>query len=162
MEGVMQSEIEKFMRQLDLALRDAKVKPEKATRVMELVEFGLDDEKADTQPPVFPGEDIQPDPREISVKIPVAFARSIPDHAGPQPAPTTGGPDVLDALLEDYKARAEMGLKKYGVRLQAFNGRRALVDALQEAMDLSLYLKQALMEEDAQEDWEREERGSER
>ena len=76
-------------------------------------------------------------------------AKPVDDHAGPQPPPGAGREDVLDALLQDYKTRAAFGEAKYGTRLKTFNGRRALVDALQEAMDLAIYLKQVLMEEDA-------------
>jgi hypothetical protein len=39
-----------------------------------------------------------------------------------------------------------MGKAKYGTELKTHNGRKALVDAYQEALDLCLYLKQALME----------------
>jgi Fe-S cluster assembly ATPase SufC len=41
-----------------------------------------------------------------------------------------------------------MGKKKYGVPLRAHNGRNALQDAYEEAQDMMLYLKQALVEEE--------------
>ena len=49
-------------------------------------------------------------------------------------------------LVDDMRARDKFGREKYGTSLQAGNGRDALVDALQEALDLSVYLKQALVE----------------
>jgi hypothetical protein len=70
-------------------------------------------------------------------------------HAIPQPAPTGNGAVVLDAVLEDFRVRGEMGLKKYGTKLRTFNGRNALVDLYQELQDACLYAKQRLMEEDA-------------
>lgn len=46
-------------------------------------------------------------------------------------------------VLDDFKARDELGAKRYGDRLHAFNGRDALLDAYEEAMDLVVYLQQA-------------------
>jgi hypothetical protein len=43
-----------------------------------------------------------------------------------------------------------MGVKKYGMHLQPFNGRDALWDAYQEHMDLIVYLRQAIYERDNQ------------
>lgn len=52
---------------------------------------------------------------------------------------------IVAQLLED---RYEMGKKKYGVPLMAFNGRDALQDAIEEAADLLMYLSQAKYERD--------------
>jgi len=49
--------------------------------------------------------------------------------------------------MEDMEARREMGLRKYGTVLQPNNGRNALVDAYQEALDLVVYLRQKIEEE---------------
>jgi hypothetical protein len=46
------------------------------------------------------------------------------------------------------KERDQAGLAKYGTRLQPFNGRDALVDAYQEALDLVVYLRQRIAERD--------------
>ena len=59
-----------------------------------------------------------------------------------------GHPDVLPMVLNDLAMRAEVGEKKYGVRLQPVNGRDALTDAYQEALDLCMYLRQAIYERD--------------
>jgi hypothetical protein len=46
------------------------------------------------------------------------------------------------------KRRNEFGEFKYGTPLQAHNGRDALKDAYEEALDLCVYLRQALYERD--------------
>jgi hypothetical protein len=55
---------------------------------------------------------------------------------------------VTDAVVADMQFRREQGTRKYGTELRTGNGRDALVDAYQEALDLVMYLKQALMERD--------------
>lgn len=49
-------------------------------------------------------------------------------------------------VIADVEGRKQLGLRKYGTLLQAFNGRNALMDAYQEALDLLMYLRQALEE----------------
>lgn len=59
----------------------------------------------------------------------------------------TGLPSSLgDAIVADIRDRIEIGIKRYGHRLQAHNGRDALLDAYQEALDLTNYLKQYQLE----------------
>ena len=73
----------------------------------------------------------------------------------PEPAPQPGETRVLDLALKrwhdkpcgeqiqaDLIARAEEGLKKYGTYLETNNGRDALMDAYQEALDLLMCLEQ--------------------
>lgn len=81
----------------------------------------------------------------------------------PQPPPTPGQQQVLPWVLKRISAwgvrgeslaaalteRAEAGEKKYGTRLQTFNGRNALIDAYQEAQDAVMYLAQRVMEDPA-------------
>lgn len=55
---------------------------------------------------------------------------------------------VWDIVIKDIKQRDRTGAKKYGVRLQPFNGRNALIDAYQEALDLVVYLRQAILEKE--------------
>lgn len=65
-----------------------------------------------------------------------------------QPAPQPNDrPNVVDLVVKDLQDRAEVGLAKYGVKLQPFNGRNALMDAYQEALDLCMYLRQAMEEQ---------------
>ncbi|MGR8921989.1 MAG: hypothetical protein ACU85V_20425 [Gammaproteobacteria bacterium] len=52
----------------------------------------------------------------------------------------------LGALAGDLRARYVEGLKKYGTPLMTGNGRDALWDAYQEALDLVMYLRQAASE----------------
>lgn len=68
----------------------------------------------------------------------------------PEPAPKPNGkPAVWDLVVADMQQRDQEGRRKYGTPLQPFNGRRALVDAYQEVLDLVVYLRQELYERDA-------------
>lgn len=64
-----------------------------------------------------------------------------------QPAPQEGQEIVLNYVLEDLRDRANMGLEKYGTYLKTHNGRSALWDSYQEALDLCMYLRQKILEE---------------
>ena len=66
-----------------------------------------------------------------------------------QPMPTGDGPEITPLVVADLEARAAQGERTYGTRLRAGNGRDALVDAYQEALDLAVYLRQAIAERDA-------------
>lgn len=68
------------------------------------------------------------------------------DHATiPEPAPTEGhGQSIHHLVVQDVLARKAFGLRKYGVLLRIGDGRRHLVDAYQEALDLAVYLRQEL------------------
>lgn len=66
-----------------------------------------------------------------------------------QPAPRrNNSTPVWDLVIEDMSARDHVGRKRYGTPLQANNGRDALQDAYEEALDLCVYLKQAIIERD--------------
>ena len=64
-----------------------------------------------------------------------------------QQMPTGEGIDVIEQVIADMELRAQKGVETYGTRLKTNNGRNALVDAYQEALDLAIYLKQRLLEE---------------
>jgi len=49
--------------------------------------------------------------------------------------------------MQLINARRQLGISRYGTELKTYNGRDALVDAFQEALDLAQYLAQALAEE---------------
>ena len=66
----------------------------------------------------------------------------------PEPPPDKGQEIVLYHIIDDLHARAEMGEGKYGTVLKTHNGRNALMDAYQEALDLCMYLKQVLLEQE--------------
>ena len=63
-----------------------------------------------------------------------------------QPAPKGSGSQILGMVLADLTNRALEGKEKYGEPLMAHNGRNALWDAYQEALDLAMYLRQAIEE----------------
>lgn len=65
-----------------------------------------------------------------------------------QPDPVkNNNPAIVDLVVTDMLERKRVGIERYGVPLQANNGRNALVDAYEEALDLCMYLKQALEEQ---------------
>lgn len=57
---------------------------------------------------------------------------------------------IYKLVLKDIDTRARLGKEKYGVYLQANNGRDALRDAYEEALDLCQYLRQAMFERDGE------------
>lgn len=64
-----------------------------------------------------------------------------------QPAPQRNDqPAVWDLVIADMQERNRVGTERYGTPLQAHNGRDALVDAYQEALDLVVYLRQEIEE----------------
>jgi hypothetical protein len=64
-----------------------------------------------------------------------------------QPAPVkTAGRPIWELVIEDMAARDQLGRERYGTPLQANNGRDALAAAYQEALDLVVYLRQAIEE----------------
>ena len=66
-----------------------------------------------------------------------------------QPAPKKNDyPAVWDLVLEDIRRRDKLGQKRYGVRLQPFNGRDVLVDLYEELLDAVVYCRQAIYERD--------------
>jgi len=79
--------------------------------------------------------------------------------ATPEPDPVGDDETVLEHVALDlvdygypnlrelFVQRAEMGHKKYGTYLRVNNGRNAINDAIQEAIDLCMYAKQAQIEQ---------------
>ena len=64
-----------------------------------------------------------------------------------QQAPSGSGVDVTELVLKDLTDRREAVTRKYGTPLLTNNGRNALIDAYQEALDLVMYLRQRIEEE---------------
>jgi hypothetical protein len=62
------------------------------------------------------------------------------------PPKSNDNPTMWDLVLADMRERDQVGEQRYGTRLQPFNGRNALVDAYQEALDLVVYLRQEVAE----------------
>lgn len=66
---------------------------------------------------------------------------------GDQPLPNKNNfPFIQDQVIADIESRKAIGIERYGTALQPFNGRDALQDAYEEAIDLAVYLKQCLVE----------------
>ncbi len=51
-------------------------------------------------------------------------------------------------VIQDIEKRVQAGKQKYGMYLETHNGRDALWDAYQEAIDLVMYLRQTIAERD--------------
>ncbi len=67
-----------------------------------------------------------------------------------QPPPElTAGTPIWELVIADMRERDRIGRERYGTPLQAHNGRDALQDAYEEALDLAVYLRQAIEEERA-------------
>lgn len=60
------------------------------------------------------------------------------------PQPSEG--DMWLEVIKEMQDRREMGIAKYGQPVQPFNGRKPLVDAFQEVLDLAVYLRQEIAE----------------
>ena len=54
--------------------------------------------------------------------------------------------DVTPLVQADLAERSRKGIQTYGVPLRTHNGRNALWDAYEEALDMACYLRQALSE----------------
>jgi hypothetical protein len=65
---------------------------------------------------------------------------------GDQPLPTPGRECVQDALIAEIQARKALGEERYGSPLMTHNGRDAIRDAREEAVDLAVYLMQVELE----------------
>ena len=53
---------------------------------------------------------------------------------------------IWELVIADMKARDNTGFKKYGTRLQAFNGRNSSLDLYEELLDAVVYMKQQKQE----------------
>ncbi len=91
--------------------------------------------------------------REQGIKVATSAVGSGPDDVLPfdprglydpiadQPPPKPGRGDMGALVIEDMKQRRADGIERYGTPLQCNNGRRMLVDAYQEVLDLAVYLR---------------------
>lgn len=62
----------------------------------------------------------------------------------PEPLLDGAGTKILPLVIVDLWARDAAGRVQYGTSLKADNGRDALIDAYQEALDLAMYLRQEI------------------
>ncbi len=66
-----------------------------------------------------------------------------------QPDPKQNNyPAVWDIVIKEMRERDQLGEQRYKTRLQPFNGRDVLQDSYEEALDLCVYLRQAIFERD--------------
>lgn len=64
------------------------------------------------------------------------------------PIPPAERKEVARLVHEDIEKRIAKGIAEYGEPLTTHNGRDALWDAYEEALDLAMYLRQAIQERD--------------
>lgn len=88
---------------------------------------------------------------ELNYEKPKAIINRVmtgsPIQDQPEPKKSTH-PAVWGLVMKDMVDRDQTGRERYGVPLQGHNGRDSLVDAFQEALDLAVYLRQAIYERD--------------
>lgn len=66
-----------------------------------------------------------------------------------QPLPIASDAPIAHRLVQaDLEDRLALGISRYGQPLQAHNGRDSLRDAYDEALDLCVYLRNAIYERD--------------
>jgi len=66
----------------------------------------------------------------------------------PKPNKNNTNPALWDLIIKEMKERDDFGYQKYGVRLKGDNGRDMLQDAIEEALDLLIYLRGIKFERD--------------
>lgn len=76
---------------------------------------------------------------------PVGRAKTEPEDQ-PLPIAHDDQPFIHDTVANEVLARGRLGERRYGTRLQPFNGRRALQDAYEEVLDAAVYLRQEISE----------------
>jgi len=64
----------------------------------------------------------------------------------PDPIKNTNNPVTWELVIKDMEERNQEGIKKYDTPLQPNNGRKNLIDAYQEALDLCVYLRNEIYE----------------
>lgn len=78
-----------------------------------------------------------------------AYSRPCAACGERQPDPVKNDqPALWPLVMRDMAQRDDTGRKRYGTPLQPHNGRDALRDAYEEALDLAVYIRQALYERD--------------
>lgn len=54
-----------------------------------------------------------------------------------------------EMVIEDLKARLKLGMERYGVGLQPFNGRNSLQDLYEEILDGAVYVRNEMREQNS-------------
>ena len=89
------------------------------------------------------------EPKTLGIAIDTIVAHH-KSHNAKEPPPAAGKIDVTEAVVADMKERSKIGTEKYGTPLMTGNGRKPLVDAYQEVLDLAVYIKQEILERSEQ------------
>ena len=89
------------------------------------------------------------DPKTLGIAIDTIVAH-FKSHNAKEPPPKKGKVNVTDAVIADIAERSKIGTEKYGTPLMTHNGRKPLVDAYQEILDMAVYIKQELLERSEQ------------
>ena len=87
--------------------------------------------------------------------LPSVEGCSVAIDSQPVPLQEPVGVDIGELVISDLRERIEYGRGKYGVSLHAHDGRDTLADAYMEALDLSLYLRKAIVERDVERGYDR-------
>jgi hypothetical protein len=87
-------------------------------------------------------------PENVRTETRVVVRESVPDWQREPPPKANLRPHINDLVVRDLESRKAMGMKKYGVPLQPFNGRNAKKDLYEELLDAVLYLRQEMYEQD--------------
>lgn len=95
------------------------------------------------------GDVDRPEPRAALLDEPCGETLRQRPEDQPLPVPNDR-PQVADLVIADIESRRQLGVRRYGTPLQPHNGRDALRDAYEEALDLAHYLCQAIWERDHQ------------
>lgn len=133
---------------------------DRAERAKALVMMARELREGSRVPRVIFTEDVEPTARDVEAAqgafgyAPLDRGQRMEDDPAvtavlhiEQPMPTPNGRGSIQALVRhDLTERERAGLQRYGTPLQAFNGRDALRDAYEEALDLACYLRQAIAE----------------
>lgn len=61
-------------------------------------------------------------------------------------------PDIQSEVIFDIEQRRQVGIQRYGTALQPFNGRKTLLDAYEESLDQTVYLRSLLTMQEASRD----------
>lgn len=86
-------------------------------------------------------------PDETEGPGPETTRPSLRQRAGDQPLPIRNDSrDIQSMVIDDIRARREVGISRYGTALQPHNGRDALWDLYEELLDAVMYVRQNMTE----------------
>jgi len=77
------------------------------------------------------------------------YAQSSPNTPEPPPI-ESNRVSVWELVIEDMKERDKIGREKYKMPLRAYDGRNSLIESYQECLDMAVYLRKAIEEQEEQ------------